>query len=501
MENREIKPAVIQVHEGDTVAVALRDLAAGETVRLGGTEVRLRSAVPFGHKIAVRAVAQGENVIKYGSAIGHATAPICAGDWVHSQNLATNLSGLLEYQYHGGYHQKKMDTEETFDGYVRPDGSVGTRNEIWVIPTVSCVNHTAEQLASEANRRFGSLCDGVFAFPHNAGCSQMGEDLGVTQKLLANIIRHPNAGGVLILSLGCENNNWSAFEPFLGDYDQDRIRCLITQNVEGDEFDAGMEILKELAQKASKDHRRPVPVSKLRLGLKCGGSDGFSGITANPLCGRITDRLSEFGGTVVLTEVPEMFGAETNLMDRAADRAVFDGIVSLINGFKEYYIRYGQPIYDNPSPGNKEGGLTTLEEKSLGCIQKGGHAAVTDTLAFGDRCRVSGLNLMTGPGNDNVSITDLLSTGVQMILFTTGRGNPLGTAVPTIKIASNDQLAGKKENWIDFNAGTLLDGRPAEETELALWKLLIDVASGRVRTKCEDSGFRSIMLFKDGVML
>lgn len=492
---------LIRIYKTDNVAVAVSELDAGQTVSFEGGSITANERVPFGHKLALTDIAEGGQVIKYGNVVGHASKPIKKGDWVHSHNMATNLSGIIDYQFHGDYPWEREEGTETFDGYVRADGRVGIRNEIWIIPTVSCVNHTARVLAEKANAAFGSECDGIFALPHNTGCSQMGEDQEISRKLLANIIRHPNAGGVLVLSLGCENSNWSVLEPYLKEYDKNRIRIIITQEVEGDEIEKGMEILKELADIASGDRRQPVPVSRLKIGFKCGGSDAFSGISANPLCGSIAEHVTKQGGIGVLTEVPEMFGAETSLMDRAADRQVFDKIVKLIDDFKEYYIGYGQPVYDNPAPGNKEGGITTLEEKSSGCIQKGGMSQVTDTVTYGGEAAVPGLNLMNGPGNDNVSITNLVSCGVQMILFTTGRGNPLGSAVPTLKIASNSRLYERKKHWFDFNAGTIIEGEDREEAAKRLWKLIIDVASGRQRTRCEENGFKEIMIFKNGAIL
>lgn len=390
---------------------------------------------------------------------------------------------------------------DTFRGYLRPDGQAGTRNELWIIPTVSCVNRTVERIAQAARDRGLTAGDGIFAFPHNAGCSQLGEDFETTRRILASIVHHPNAGGVLLVSLGCENNDLEHFLPALGDYDTARIRTLVTQDAEGDEVEEGLRLMEEIAQVMAQDQREELPVEKLVIGFKCGGSDAFSGITANPLCGHISELVTNLGGRAVLTEVPEMFGAEQQLMDRADSQETFQKVVTMINGFKDYYIRHQQPIYKNPSPGNKRGGITTLEEKSLGCIQKGGHAAVTDTLDMGQPCLTPGLNLMTGPGNDSVSVTNLLSAHAQVILFTTGRGNPLGTAAPTIKIASNSALFRRKGNWMDFDAGRILEAGAVEPIARELWQLVLDVASGYRQTKSEESGDREIMIFKDGVIL
>ncbi len=499
----DMECVLIQIDPRDNVAVALRDLAAGEAAILDGREYRAGEAIPFGHKVALTDLAPGDIVVKYGCPIGHVTRPVRAGGWLHSHNLKTNLDGLLDYSYHP-VRPRTMDPSGlpgTFRGYLRADGQAGTRNELWIIPTVSCVNRTVERIAQAARDRGLTAGDGIFAFPHNAGCSQLGDDFETTQRILSSIVHHPNAGGVLLVSLGCENNDLEHFLPALGGYDTARLRTLVTQDTEGDEVEEALRLMAELAQVMEEDRRVELPAEKLVLGFKCGGSDAFSGITANPLCGRISELVTGLGGRAVLTEVPEMFGAEQQLMDRADSPETFQKVVSMINGFKGYYLRHEQPIYENPSPGNKRGGITTLEEKSLGCIQKGGHALVTDTLDMGQPCRVPGLSLMTGPGNDSVSVTNLLSAHAQVVLFTTGRGNPLGTAVPTVKIASNSALFRRKGNWMDFNAGQVLERGAVEPVARELWRLVLDVASGDQRTKSEESGDREIMIFKDGVIL
>ena len=498
-----MKETFIKIHPSDSVAVATQEAVKGTEVTISGQTLTLRQDIPFGHKVALCDIAEGKSVIKYGAVIGHATETIHIGDWVHMHNMTTDLSGQLEYSYHPQKQESSgriAERADTFEGYRRASGRVGTRNELWIIPTVSCVNTTVRLMQEEAQRRFAGRCDGIYAFPHNAGCSQMGEDFKVTQDILKSIILHPNAGGVLIVSLGCENNDLEHFLPVLGAFNHDRIKTLITQDVE-DELEAGMERIEQILDAMAEDHRESCPVSELTIAFKCGGSDAFSGITANPLCGRISDTICAKGGSAVLTEVPEMFGAETYLMNRADSEDTFNKVVQLINGFKQYYADYGQPCYDNPSPGNHRGGITTLEEKSLGCIQKGGSAPVVDTLYYGHRVERKGLNLMIGPGNDNVSITNLLASGAQELLFTTGRGNPLATAIPTIKLASNAVMANRKHNWIDFNAGQVLDGTDFEDAADQLWKLMLDVASGRAHTKNEINGYREVMIFKNGVLL
>ena len=443
-----------------------------------------------GHKTASADIKKGENVIKYGYPIGHATEDIHKGDLVHTHNLKTNLGDKLTYTYTPQITELSSLPDRTFMGYVRSDRQAGIRNDVWIINTVGCVNKAAEEIA----RKTGAL-----TFPHPFGCSQLGDDQSVTQAILCGLIKHPNAGGVLVLGLGCENNNIAELKKVLGEYDADRVKFLNAQDAE-DEVETGVEIVKQLQKYADGFKRRPVSVSKLKVGLKCGGSDGLSGITANPLVGRFSDLLIRRGGTSALTEVPEMFGAETLLMNRCESKEVFDKTVGLINNFKDYFIRHNQVIYENPSPGNKAGGITTLEEKSLGCVQKGGTSAVTDVLSYGQRFEKCGLNLLNGPGNDIVAITNLTAAGAHMILFTTGRGTPVGAPVPTVKIATNSALAAHKANWIDFNAGILADGVDMDKTAEELFDFCISVAEGK-ETKNESRGYREISIFKDGVTL
>ena len=444
-----------------------------------------------GHKYALCEIRSGENVIKYGFPIGHATADIAVGEHVHTHNVKTNLGENLEYTYdYKDYGIGAVDTELSFDGYVRENGEVGIRNEIWIVTTVGCVNKAAERIAELTGARH---------FPHPYGCSQLGEDQGVTQKILCGMINHPNAAGVLVLGLGCENNNISEMKAALGTYDPRRVKFLNCQDVE-DEIWAACELIAELKEYADTFKRERVHISRLRIGLKCGGSDGYSGITANPLCGSLCDRMVSYGGSCVLTEVPEMFGAEHLLMERCVSREVFDKTVRLINDFKDYFTRHGQVIYENPSPGNKAGGITTLEEKSLGCVQKGGRAPVVDVLDYGDRLTKSGLSLLNGPGNDIVAVTNLMAAGAHIILFTTGRGTPLGAPVPTVKISTNRTLAEKKSGWIDFDASPILDGKSMNELTDELVKYVVSVASGE-ETKNEKNGYAEIAIFKDGVTL
>ena len=452
--------------------------------RLDNVDVNLDD----GHKYALKDIKAGENIIKYGNPIGHATEDIKAGDHVHTHNVKTNLCGNLEYVYDPKrYDLPDEEKGRTFMGYVRENGDVGIRNEVWIVNTVGCVNKVAERIANAT---------GAFHFPHPFGCSQLGDDQEITQKILRGMVNHPNAAGVLVLGLGCENNNIEVFKKFIGDVDERRVRFLVAQEHE-DEVAEGIRIVEELKEYASTFKRTPVPVSKLRIGLKCGGSDGYSGITANPLVGRLSDKLIAMGGSCVLTEVPEMFGAEHLLMQRCESREVFDKTVSLINNFKDYYTRHNQVIYENPSPGNKKGGITTLEEKSLGCVQKGGLSPVVDVLDYGDVLRKPGLSLLNGPGNDIVAITNLMAAGVHIILFTTGRGTPVGSAVPTVKISTNASLAERKSGWIDFDASPTLSGNPLTDE---FFEYIVSVAEGK-QTKNEIHGYKEISIFKDGVTL
>ena len=494
-------PQAIHISPIDNVVVALHPIAKGTLVEVDGLAVTALEDIPQGHKMAVRPIHAGENVIKYGFAIGHATADAAAGSWMHTHNVKTNLSGEVEYSYNPAPDLAPLPAvqPETFMGFRRKDGRAAIRNEIWIIPTVGCVNDIAKKMVQDNQDLVSGSIEGLYTFTHPFGCSQTGHDHAQTRKLLAALVRHPNAAAVLVLHLGCENLQHDQFVAELGDYDSDRVKFLTCQDVE-DEFAAGRQLLEQLAAYAGQFHREAIPVSELVVGMKCGGSDGFSGITANPLVGLFSDWLIAQGGTTVLTEVPEMFGAETILMDRAADRRVFDGTVSLINDFKRYFRRFDQPIYENPSPGNKKGGITTLEEKSLGCVQKGGAQPVVDVLTYAQPVTKPGLNLLQAPGNDLVAASALALSGCQLVLFTTGRGTPFGSFVPTMKISTNTQLAEFKANWIDFNAGTLVQGDSWDDAVETLLDRVMATASG-LGTCAESLGYRELAIWKDGVTL
>ena len=476
-------PATLRLSPDDDVAVALRAV----------------DGVPQGHKLALRDLATGEIVRKYGWPIGRTTAPVAAGAHVHSHKLETLLTGVEGYRYEPTPTSPlPLDAVTRFDGYRRPDGRVGTRNEIWILPTVGCVARTAERVAAIAQARHAHQVEGVHAFGHPHGCSQLGEDLDGTRKILAALACHPNAGGVLLVGLGCESNQLDRLMEEIPESLRARVRTLRAQSEE-DEIEAGLAMVDALAATAALYTRRSVPLSELVIGLKCGGSDGFSGLTANPLVGRIADRMVGSGGSALVTEIPEMFGAERLLMARACDAAVFDQLVGVVNGFKRYFLAHGQPVSENPSPGNLEGGITTLEEKSLGAVQKAGRAPVADVLLYGERVRRRGLSILEAPGNDAVSSTALAAAGATMILFTTGRGTPLGFPVPTVKIATNSALAARKPGWIDFDAGQVLaDGFDAAED--ALNARIAAIASG-AQTAAERAGERDIAIWKRGVTL
>lgn len=466
--------SLLQIHSLDNVAVALENISKGECNAVND--------IPKGHKIALKNIAKGENIIKYGMPIGYAINDINQGEHVHTHNVKTNLSGQLEYQYTPDFTPLQIKCDRTFMGYRRPDGQVGIRNDIWIVPTVGCVNGLVRNLAKETDSI--PLC-------HPYGCSQMGDDHEMTADLLAALVHNPNAGGILVVALGCENNTLESFKKRLGDYSELNIRFMLAQE-ENDEFEKGLELIAELKAKRIAE-RTEIPVSELKVGLKCGGSDGFSGLTANPLVGRFSDWICTQGGTSVLTEVPEMFGAETLLMNRCVTPEVFSKCVDMVNNFKAYYENHNQVVYENPSPGNKAGGITTLEDKSLGCVQKGGTSPVVDVLPYGGRLSVRGLNLITGPGNDIVACTVLAAAGCHIILFTTGRGNPMGSVVPTIKVATNTDLATRKANWIDY------DAQANPETE-KFADYIIDVANG-TQTSGEKRRDYEIAIFKDGVTL
>ena len=496
------KASFLKINPADSVVVCLRAMKAGETVSADGKVITLLQDVPAGHKVLIEDKNEGEDIIKYGYPIGHAKKNLKAGEWVNENNLKTNLAGTLEYTYNPVDDKLSIAKgNRTFKGYVRKNGDVGVRNEIWVVPTVGCVNGIAERVAKqlEEETKLEGI-DAVHAWHHNYGCSQLSEDHEATRKVLRDIVLHPNAGAVLVLSLGCENNQPEDFMAMLGDYDKDRIKLVVTQRVEGDEVEECMNVLRNLYAIAKNDCREDVPVSKLRVGLKCGGSDGFSGITANPLEGEFSDWLVAQGGTSILTEVPEMFGAETILMNRCETRELFDKTVSLINNFKNYFLSHGEPVGENPSPGNKAGGISTLEDKALGCTQKCGRAPVSGVLEYGDRLQTTGLNLLSAPGNDLVASTALAAAGCHIVLFSTGRGTPFGTFVPTMKIPTNSNLYNNKKNWIDFNAGQLVDGKSMMELVPEFIDKVLAVASGE-QAQNEKNGYREISIFKNGVTL
>lgn len=492
----------IKINNDDNVIILLRDYESGEIINIGGISIVLKESIDRGHKVAIKNIKSGENIIKYGFPIGHAIVDISIGEWVHVQNTKTNLKDLTTYEYlpkfaTGTFTSKKRSVNI----YKRADGKVGIRNELWIVPTVGCVNGIAQIIMKKFLEKIGNIdIDGVNVLTHNYGCSQLGEDHANTRVILQNTVKHPNAGGVLVLGLGCENNQISEFIESLGDYDKDRIKFLISQDV-SDEVEEGVKILLELYENMKNDERTEDDMSTINFGLECGGSDGLSGITANPMLGLFSDYIVAQGGISVLTEVPEMFGAETLLMERCKNIEVFEKCVHLINDFKEYFIRHDQEIYENPSPGNKKGGITTLEDKSLGCTQKSGSSKVVDVLKYGEILKEKGLNLLSAPGNDLVATTALAAAGCHIVLFTTGRGNPYGGYVPTVKISTNTELYEKKPKWIDFNAGRLVtDNISMENLTEEFIDYMVKVINGE-KVNNEKNDFKEIAIFKSGVTL
>lgn len=490
----------IQIHPNDNVAVALQPLAKGQSISIRQKSFTLKGSVLQGHKFTLQPISKGSPVIKYGSPIGYMCSSVPEGTWVHTHNLQTTLNEIIEYSYLPAYKELIPTESRYFRGFRRSDGKVGIRNEIWIIPTVGCVNSVVKAIEHQAKQYISGTLEDIIAFNHPYGCSQMGDDQENTRKLLADLINHPNAGGVLVLGLGCENSNISELKKYIGSYDENRVRFLAAQECE-DEIEESLKMILELKDYVNQFHREPIDCSELIIGMKCGGSDGLSGITANPVVGAFSDLLISKGGTTILTEVPEMFGAEIGLMNRCINESLFDQTVDLINDFKNYFKKHNQTIYENPSPGNKSGGISTLEDKSLGCVQKSGSAPIKGVLSYGEPVRCKGLNLLSAPGNDLVAATALAASGAHIVLFTTGRGTPFASPVPTMKISTNNLLFQKKDNWIDFNCGILVDSDTSiKALGSTLFDAVIDIASG-TKVKSEIAGFHDMAIFKQGVTL
>lgn len=489
----------IRIHPKDNVAVALKPLSHHRIIDMDGQKITLLEDIPQGHKFALTDLEAGSKVIKYGNPIGIAAKTIKAGNWIHTHNVKTGLGDLLSYRYARETASIPLSEERYFQGFCRSNGKIGVRNEIWIIPTVGCVNNVASSIERQAQKLIQGSVDTIIAFNHPYGCSQMGEDQDSTRTILADLVNHPNAGGVLVLGLGCENSNIEELKKYIGDYDSNRVKFLVAQESE-DEISDSLALIEDLVKYASSFQREPISCSELIIGMKCGGSDGLSGITANPVVGAFSDLLISKGGTTLLTEVPEMFGAETILMNRCDTEELFQQTVDLINNFKDYFTRHNQTIYENPSPGNKDGGISTLEDKALGCTQKSGSASVKGVLAYGEPVTEKGLNLLNAPGNDLVASTALAASGAHVVLFTTGRGTPFASPVPTVKISSNTALSLKKNNWIDFDCGTMTENASLEELTNQLFDYVIAVASGE-QVKSEKAGFHDMAIFKQGVTL
>lgn len=489
----------IKIHSDDLVAVALCPLEKGTVCNVDGQEVTLIEDIAQGHKFALKDIKKDQPIIKYGYPIGITKEDIKQGSWIHTHNMKTGLNDLLTYSYHRNVQELEPSEKRTFMGYRRKNGKVGVRNEIWIIPTVGCMNNVATSIERQAQKYVKGNVEAICTFTHPYGCSQMGDDQENTRQILADLIQHPNAGGVLVLGLGCENSNIDVLKNYLNDYDTDRVKFLVAQEHE-DEIQDSLDIIADLADVVSQDKREEIDASELIIGMKCGGSDGLSGISANPTVGGFSDLLISKGGTTILTEVPEMFGAETILMDRCENEELFNETVDLINNFKEYFKSHNQTIYENPSPGNKKGGISTLEDKSLGCTQKSGKAKVVGVLQYGQCVKNKGLNLLSAPGNDLVAATALAASGAHIVLFTTGRGTPFASPVPTVKISSNSRLYSNKKNWIDFNCGELVEGVSLDTLSNDLFEYVLSVASGK-KVKSEEAGFHDMAIFKQGVTL
>lgn len=498
-QRESVMDKYIKINGNDMVAVALVDLQMHDSAKINGEEIILLQDIPKGHKFALRDIAQGENVIKYGDSIGIAKQDIQSGQWIHVHNLKTGLGDVLTYHYNKVGNNLTDTKESFFAGYRRENGKVGIRNEIWIIPTVGCVNSVVTAIERQAQKYKSESIEDIISFGHPYGCSQMGDDQENTRQILANLIQHPNAAGVLVVGLGCENSNIDELKRYIGEYDEKRVKFIVTQECE-DEIAESLKLIEELADYAKHYQRESISCSELIIGMKCGGSDGLSGITANPAVGRASDILISKGGSTILTEVPEMFGAEQLLMDRCANEELFDKTVDLINDFKNYFKSHNQTIYENPSPGNKEGGISTLEDKSLGCTQKSGTATINGVLMYGGEVSKKGLNLLSASGNDLVASTALAAAGAHMVLFTTGRGTPFACPVPTVKISTNSQLYEKKKNWIDFDCGSIVRGDSIDEIGEKLFEYIVETASG-LKTKSEIAGFHDLAIFKQGVTL
>ncbi|WP_392552504.1 altronate dehydratase family protein [Orbus wheelerorum] len=492
---------IIKINENDNVVIALENINKGDNLEIGNISINVTEDIPSGHKIAINPIDQNQNIIKYGFPIGHATSAIHIGQHVHTHNVKTNLGELNEYQYLPTPMQVDSEfLDRDIEIYRRDNGDVGIRNDLWIIPTVGCVNGIAQQICKKFIAQLakqGEDFESVYVLTHPYGCSQLGQDHKNTRTILQDMVKHPNAGGVLVIGLGCENNQLNAFRETLGNYNRDRVSFMTLQD-EADEINTGLNHLNELYQQMKADRRVTGKLSELKFGLECGGSDGLSGITANPLLGQFSDYVISHGGTSVLTEVPEMFGAEKILMSHCIDKVTFDKTVDMVNDFKRYFMQYNQPIYENPSPGNKAGGITTLEDKSLGCTQKAGNSQVVDVLAYGERLTKVGLNLLSAPGNDAVATSALIAAGCHMVLFSTGRGTPYGGFVPTVKLATNTPLALKKPTWIDFNAGQLVNGVSMHELLRQFIDLIVDIANGKQSCN-EKNEFKELAIFKNGV--
>jgi len=498
--------SAILLHGDDNVAIARVPLAAGTELRIGGQiAVTAREPIAAGHKIALVHVAPGEVVRRYGQIIGRAKQPIEPGQHVHTHNLAFEELHF-DYEFPAGETAlPERLASPTFMGYPREGGSVGTRNYIAVVAASNCAAHTAEMIAhSFAGEPLPPNVDGVVAFPHGDGCGQViGPDTLQLQRTLGGVLAHPNVAAAVILGLGCEVNQ---IEHYLGP-NAPRSSRLVGMTLQGSggtrgALAAARAEIAGLIEQCAAEQRVESPASRIVLGLNCGGSDSFSGITANPALGVCSDMLAAIGATTVLAETTEIFGAEHLLVRRARNRQVAEKLLSFVTGYRQYLNRFAGSFDDNPSPGNKEGGLTNILEKSLGAVAKAGTSPLTDAVDYAERVRTPGFVFMNTPGYDPVSLTGLAAGGCNLIAFTTGRGSAIGfPSVPVLKIATNSNTYRRMQDNMDLNAGAIADGeKSVAEVGREIFDILLRVASGE-HTRAEQLGHHEFVPWRIGPVM
>jgi altronate hydrolase len=499
--------SAIHLHPTDNVAVARVPIPAGTSLRIDGLPVTTMDAIPAGHKVALWDIQPGEVVERYGQVIGRAKQAIQAGRHIHTHNLAFEEL-QLEYEFPVGDTPVPTARPDapTFLGYQREDGRVGTRNYIAVVAASNCAAHTAEQIArSYEGETMPPNVDGVVAFPHGEGCAHAAEgpDIDQLRRTLGGVLIHPNVSGAVILGLGCETNQIDHYLG-VGGPRSTRLAGLTLQSSGGTRgaIEAARRQIARFLEQASAEERTPAPASKIVLGLNCGGSDSFSGITANPALGFCSDLLAELGGTPVLAETTEIFGAEHLLVKRARNREVAEKLLDCIRKYKVYLNRFAGSFDDNPSPGNKEGGLTNILEKSLGAVAKGGTSPLIDVYDYAERVTAPGFTFMNTPGYDPVSLTGLAAGGCNLIAFTTGRGSAIGfPTIPVIKVATNSNTYRRMTDNMDVNAGAIADGEATvQQIGQAIFDLMLEVATGR-HTCAERLGHKEFVPWRIGPVM